>query len=590
MKYSILSRVQYTRRILQRTSTDNYRSIVLQLCRDYENYDFCLTIQTLIRKEDFSDLIDFADSLSSQVYEDATEHFVANQFAAIIKKYPFPPGSHKNDPEKKAYDKFIKSEHICKRVNQRIRARRSRKGRPAPLEPDFSRMRNFIRYTIGEAPSLSEIWSKCGFGPGASLGVHGNATNFARKLLSHDWSVSPGAFEYAYGALMSHAQFREVLLPDHCGFSSGDPSMRPEREAYFGKSKLVNHNKIVFVPKTAKTFRSIAVEPLLNGYVQKGCDEALRLRLKRIGIDLSDQEPNRQMAREGSSDDEDSFCTIDLSSASDSISIELCRELLPPDWYYFLNSIRSKSFLYKSEIKPFEKFCSMGNGFCFPLETLLFTAACVSVGAGRPGIDFRVYGDDIIVRKQFFEPVVLLLKYMGFSVNTDKTFSEGPFRESCGSDWFNGKDVRPFTLDFALDSVQNVFKFLNLTCRSQRTVDFFAGCRPFVLRLLPESLLLYRPYPGNADSAITALGSEFLTSTNCSFSRKKRAWVWRELQSSVVPDYLWTTLDEKSGSAALVFGALSGSASAAPFTMRNTTRTKMRVISHPGATSQWLPR
>jgi hypothetical protein len=524
------------------------------------------------------------------MYDDATEHFVANQFAAIIKKYPFPPGSHKNDPEKKAYQKFIQSEHSCKRMNERMRGRRTRKGRPIPFEPDFSRMRNFIRYTIGEAPSLSEIWSKCGFGPGASLGVHGNATNAARKLLSRDWSVSPGAFEYAYGALMSHAQFREILLPEHGGFSSGRADLSLERERYFSKCKLVNHNKIVFVPKTAKTFRSIAVEPLLNGFVQKGVDEALRLRLKRIGIDLTDQEPNRVMAREGSLDDEDAFCTIDLSSASDSISIELCRELLPPDWFYFLNSLRSKSFVFDGVVKPFEKFCSMGNGFCFPLETLLFTAACVSVGAGRPGIDFRVYGDDIVIRKQFYEPVVLLLKYMGFSVNTDKTFKTGPFRESCGADWFDGKDVRPFTLDFALDSVQNIFKFLNLSCRSQRTADFFDGCRPFVLRLLPKELLLYRPYPGNADSAITSLGSEFLTSQNCTFSRRTRSWKWQEIQSEITPDRYWRSLDEKGSSAALVFGALSGSASAAPFTMRNIARTKVRVVTHPGATSQWLPR
>lgn len=524
------------------------------------------------------------------MYEDATEHFVANQFSLLIKKYPFDAGLHKNDPEKNAYKKFVHSEHKCKRMNQLFRAARRRTGRAVPFYSDFSRMRNFISYIIGEEPSLSEVWSKCGFGPGASLGVHGNATNVARKLLATDWSVSSGAYEYAFAAIMSHAQFREFVVPEHGGFSSGRSNLEPERAFYKARTRMVVHNNITFVPKTAKTYRSIAVEPLLNGYVQKGIDESLRLRLKRIGLDLSDQEPNRQMAREGSFDDEDAFCTIDLSAASDSISTELCRELLPYEWFYLLDSTRSRNYSYGGVVKPFHKFCSMGNGFCFPLQTLLFAAACHAVGAGRPGIDFRVYGDDIIVRKQYFEPVMAVLRHMGFSANRDKTFNQGLFRESCGADWFGGEDVRPFTLDYALDSIQSVYKFLNLTQRSPRTAMFFEGIRPFVLRMMPESLRFFRPYKGNADSGIDSLGDEFLSSPHCSYSRTRQRWSWKEIQTSPVHDKLWAEDAGKHGSAVLVFGALSGSASTGPFSLRNITHTKVRVISHSGATSQWLPR
>jgi len=43
-----------------------------------------------LRRRDFLELYKAADSLSSQEYEDATSHFVANQFCLLIKKYPWP--------------------------------------------------------------------------------------------------------------------------------------------------------------------------------------------------------------------------------------------------------------------------------------------------------------------------------------------------------------------------------------------------------------------------------------------------------------------------------------------------------------------
>jgi len=587
MTYSLYHQAQNLKKRLQQEAFENYRTLLLDLCQDYEHYTWTNDLAGFVKAKDIDSLVHLADSLSEQSYPDATQHFVANQFSALIRKYPFPEGLHTFDPEGNAYRKFMKSEHTCALVNKRFRARRTRIGKPWPYEDHLSKQRNFIRYVIGDEPPLSEVWSKCGFGPGASIGVHGNATSVARKLLATTWTVSPSALHYAHAAIMNHAQFREVLFPEHAGFSSGSPDTDFNR--YLRRCTYVKHNKIEFVPKTVKTLRSIAVEPLLNGFVQKGVDEVLRLRLKRIGLDLTDQEPNRSMARLGSFDDEDAFCTIDLSSASDSISIELVRELLPPDWFAFLNALRSKEYVYKNDRKTFSKFVSMGNGFCFPLETLLFAAACHSVGAGRPGIDFRVYGDDIIVRKQFFEPVVSVLRYMGFAVNTDKTFSSGPFRESCGADWFGGEDVRPFTLDFALDSLQALFKFLNLTRRSTRTSGFFAGVRSMILDLIPEKLRLYRPFEGNADTAITSTGDEHLYSPHCKWLKNHYRWRWVELQSRPYPDNNWARSDERGRSAALVFGALSGSASAMPFALRNTSRTKVRFVSHCGSTSSWLP-
>lgn len=579
---------------LQLRATSNYWKLLNTVCHVHADQPWSRTALAILdlgpNRESVRSLVDLADSLSSQKYDDAAEHFAANQFSLLIRKYPFPDDVNPFTPEETAYQKFIKSEHSCLRINQRLSARRSRRSRPLPYEYEFEKMRQFARYVLADAPDLAHIYDNVGFGPGASVGVTGNATNFARKLRA-SWTVTPGAYMLSFGSVMKHAQIREILFPNPGGFTASPFDYDPVKGPFSKKVSVVAYNKIAFVPKTAKTYRSIAVEPLLNGLVQKGVDNVMRLRLKRIGIDLSDQDLNSEMARLGSlKDDEDSFVTIDLSSASDSISIEIVREILPPEWFSFLNSIRSPSYNYGGVVRRFHKFCSMGNGFCFPLETLLFTSACISVGCGAPGKDFRVYGDDIVVRKKFAVPLLKLLKYMGFAVNTDKTFLSGPFRESCGKDWFNGVDVRPYTLDFALDSVQSLYKVLNGSLRNDLTRSFFHGLRPFLLGRVHRDFRFFRPYPGPDDTAIDSYCDEFLTSPHVSyrFANGTGSWRWKELISYPISDREITNWAREHGIAVL-YGALSGSASSMPFSIRRKTRTKVRLVSHPGATSQWLP-
>lgn len=585
MKTQLDISLRKTNTRLQHNAFTYYVKMLRKLCVDHQTVDGVPDLLHLIDAQDWNAVLDLADSWSEQKYSDRTLHFVRNQFAALIRKYPWEKRVSAN-PERTALKKFLKAEHNCHRVNQRFKARDA--SRRFPYETEIVSMSNFISYVIGHSPDLQKIYESAAFGPGASIGVHGNATNVARKLLSKRWSVTRGAHPYAFAAIMRHAQFREILIPEHGGFTSGDAELSLERETYSERAHVVAYNKITFVPKTAKTLRSIAVEPLLNGFIQKGVDIQMRLFLKRVGIDLSDQSRNQEFARLGSVPGcSDPFVTIDLSSASDSIATEVVRRIVPFDWFYLLDSIRSKSFKLDDSVYPYHKFCSMGNGFCFPLETLIFASACSAVGAGRPGKDFLVYGDDIIVRQSFAEKLILLLNYLGFKVNKDKTFLSGPFRESCGSDWFENEDVRPYTLDHALDSVQNIFKLLNLSRRSWRTELFFSGIRPFVLSLLPPTLRLWRPQKGNADTAIDSTSDEHLTAMHCRFNRSLQCWEYLELISVPSPDSFWAK--EKDGHIALLWGALSGSASSAPFTRRRSRRTKVRFTAYSGATSLWLP-
>jgi len=95
---------------------------------------------------------------------------------------------------------------------------------------------------------------------------------------------------------------------------------------------------------------------------------------------------------------------------------------------------------------------SMGNGFTFPLQTLIFAAivkavysqlGLVATGNKRYGtLNFGVFGDDIIVDTRAYQRVCYALDMFGFTVNLDKSFYIGDFRESCGKDYYLGHDVR----------------------------------------------------------------------------------------------------------------------------------------------------
>jgi hypothetical protein len=120
----------------------------------------------------------------------------------------------------------------------------------------------------------------------------------------------------------------------------------------------------------------------------------------------------------------------------------------------------------------------MGNAFTFPLQTIFFTS--LVVGAYRaldrkieqPRGDalgnFAVFGDDIIVLEEAYNLVVRMLTFSGFSVNYDKSFNQGLFRESCGHDYYNGHNVRGVYLKKLLDDHDCYSAFNRLVLWSAR--------------------------------------------------------------------------------------------------------------------------
>lgn len=244
--------------------------------------------------------------------------------------------------------------------------------------------------------------------------------------------------------------------------------------------EVVPGNVFFTVPKTADIDRCACKEPDINMFLQKGAGREIRQRLRDFKIDLNDQSKNRDLARLGSISG--SLATIDLSSASDSVSVELVRCLLPEMWFAHLDSIRSHITVIDGEEHANEMFSSMGNGFTFELESLLFFVLARSVAyfTGTRGV-ISVYGDDIIAPTQIYHDLVRVLEWFGFSVNTDKSFYTGPFRESCGGHYINGYDITPFYVKEPIITLSDLMKFCNALRHWSEIPGL--GCDPDVFSL-----------------------------------------------------------------------------------------------------------
>jgi len=285
--------------------------------------------------------------------------------------------------------------------------------------------------------SFGQIFAHGKCGPGASIGSLGG--DFYTKMFSSKLTYASSSLYRAYTGYIS-------LFPDWA-----DAELI--RQVHYGNSNIVAGNRLSFVPKQRDISRVICVEPTLNMYAQLGIGAILEGRLKSFfGIDLSTQpDRNRELARIGSASGD--YFTVDLSSASDSMSLRMLRTVLPAEVMGWLELVRSpKVTLPDGKLVDMNMISTMGNGFTFPLQTILF-ASIVSAAykfralelarpCGSSSGNFGVFGDDIIGLTSSHSDVCRLLTLLGFEINAEKSFHEGPFRESCGEDYHSGFPVR----------------------------------------------------------------------------------------------------------------------------------------------------
>jgi len=218
--------------------------------------------------------------------------------------------------------------------------------------------------------------------------------------------------------------------------------------------------RVITVPKTLKTPRIIAIEPAAMQYAQQAIYRSILSAIQEDGflsrvIGFDDQEPNRFLAQVGSHSGD--LATLDLSEASDRVSNQHVLAMLDgyPQLLEAVQAARSR----KADVPGFgvqrlAKFASMGSALCFPFEAMVFLTIIflgiereLSAPLSRELVvnqfskQVRVFGDDLIVPRDYVLSVVDELHAFGHVVNVSKSYWTGRFRESCGKEYYDGHDV-----------------------------------------------------------------------------------------------------------------------------------------------------
>jgi hypothetical protein len=335
------------------------------------------------------------------------------------------------------------AESSCFETNQRL----SREWASSPWQQEISLATKIVAKILGRF-DWDEAARGFGWGPGAT-------TRLTRRKADAAYKYSGTPHATIGNAILANTVIRWSPL-----WARELPELTEDEGV--GYVKIVAGNRIVTVPKNYKTDRTIAIEPDMNMFVQKGIGSVIRSRLKRVGVDLNDQSRNQRLARVGSV--AGTLATIDLSMASDCLSRSLVELMTPSEWLDALGQCRSPFGILPSGEKIFyQKFSSMGNGATFELESLIFYSLAMACALlmGEEVDRVTVYGDDIVVPSTVAPRLMGLLSYVGFTPNVKKSFYTGKFRESCGKHYYAGHDITPFYVKRAPKTLVELFLLHN---------------------------------------------------------------------------------------------------------------------------------
>jgi hypothetical protein len=361
---------------------------------------------------------------------DVATFYASRQLEALSEKFQGRDTASEDVRWLNTLTKFLEMEQKCGDTNKRLRQRdQFTDDLIAEMQLDIYRALPPVNEQM-----LKRVYGCARPGPGSTVGRTGQQNALAVKL-SHFGTTYVRALQHVPGFLQENPAMAFMFQRS----SEGVPALRP-----------CSYDQLFMVDKKPDIGRMCGKSTDFCSWLQLGIGQVLSGVLRRhFSVDCHDQSLGWERAKRGSVSGD--YSTLDLSSASDTVSLELVRRLLPPDWFELLMSVRAP--LYKwDEVGPiagglrsYEKFSSMGNGYTFPLESLIF-AAIVRAVCRRASVpfDYAVYGDDIVCPSSVAPAVVVALEALGFVPNKTKSFIDGPFRETCGKDFYRGYDVRPW--------------------------------------------------------------------------------------------------------------------------------------------------
>jgi len=361
----------------------------------------------------------------------------------FLKKYSSP--SLDSTPlAQKTYQKFLA-------VNEHMSFFSGREMYPEPIprllrttsERDkiLLRARAFMHSIVSNITE-EEWFHECKNSSGSSIGVPFTDTSIEQKL-RYPITITRRAKTLFERYLDFNFQLKEALAIHNCTAT--------------GIFKFVEGSRSTTVEKNSDIRRMICVEPTGNMFLQQGLMSVLYKRMSRMGLNVKTLPIRHQkLALEASITGK--LATIDWSSASDCVSIELLRYLLPVSWFQKVDMTRCSKTTLNGELLELNMISTMGNAVTFPLETLVFYTLAHSIritlenksNSLLPNWEelksCSVFGDDCIVPSYMAPLFIRTMEEVGFLINKDKSFIDpaGRFRESCGGDYLAGYNVRPY--------------------------------------------------------------------------------------------------------------------------------------------------
>jgi hypothetical protein len=346
------------------------------------------------------------------------------------------------------------------------------------------------RFVMGEVLgewTMEELYLSAKHSQGSTVGVPFVDTSLERKLQSPmtcTERVGPLMNDY----LLFDNKLKSALDAEYAELLKTDPLV----ERY----KFVSGSRATTVRKTATKDRMIAVEPTGNMFFQQGLMSMIYNRMRSVSLNVESlPQKHKWLARIGSISGRNA--TIDWSSASDCVSIELLRYLLPPRWFKIIDRVRSPTIEIDGEVLDTHMISTMGNAVTFPLETLVFWTIGVALHYtlthedNRYRIPYRlktgkyrdmvvsVFGDDCIVPTFMAKQYIATLEELGFIVNDEKSYyKDERFRESCGGDYSAGYNVRPFCLKAPTSTQKSTLEpwlYITMNAMIPRYISYFGA-------------------------------------------------------------------------------------------------------------------
>lgn len=392
----------------------------------------------------------------------SAEAFKADAVVVNIFRKALLPGDKKKRIDN-AKETFWVTEAQCLKTNARLRRFQDdslflRDSVDESVYSFIRRWRKEVRRVLGKASYNLEP----SFSGGSTLSDSGMQTTIPDKMSSVPtcYKLTTSLYKEAFARTPQHERFPDPIV--------------------------VRGNRYFTVPKDSFKDRGCCVEASAAVSLQLAVGKRLKNRFKKAyKVDLAHMPLRHQrLARLGSAGRR-RLATIDLSNASDTIARELVKLILPSDWHTLLNSLRATHTTIDKKEVYLEKYSSMGNGFTFELETILYKTLCDTVIGSRSS---SAFGDDMIVPTEHSAAVMAALRFFGFTPNEKKTFCEGPFRESCGGDYFGGTPVRTHFIKELPDEPQDWIALANGLKRMDPTGAFTRAAWWFCLDQLPKAV------------------------------------------------------------------------------------------------------